>query len=146
MYSSFVNDSIPSFCCRVLFYKIVQKNADFTFSVNAAWKDRFLRIKCETETTCQTYRDVKTAPVLWKRNLCLTKYKFGNHLFKVTVVQSFRSNGQGCQVGPFWAKFQKFGPKYHLLAPKFSFGPLALFWPISRIDWPLARIFITKFF
>ena len=27
-----------------------------------------------------------------------------------------------------------------LLGPKFSFGPLALFWPFSRIGWPLAKI------
>jgi len=35
------------------------------------------------------------------------------------------SANQGCQVGPFGARFQKFGPKQHLLAPKFLFGP---FW------------------
>ena len=42
--------------------------------------------------------------------------------------------GQGCQVGPFGNKFQKFGPKSRLLAPHVSFGPLALFWPFFRID------------
>jgi len=26
---------------------------------------------------------------------------------------------QDCQVGPFGAKFEKFGPKKHLLAPTF---------------------------
>jgi len=40
----------------------------------------------------------------------------------------------------FGDKFQKFGPKQNLLTPKFSFAPLGLFWPFSRIDWLLARI------
>jgi len=34
---------------------------------------------------------------------------------------------QGCQVGPFGVKFQKFRPKQHLLATTCSFGPLAFF-------------------
>ena len=36
---------------------------------------------------------------------------------------------QGCQVGPFGAKFQKFGPKQHLLAPKFRLALWLFFGP-----------------
>ena len=46
---------------------------------------------------------------------------------------------QGCQLGPFGTKSQKFGPKWHFPAPKFSFGLLALIGPFSR-GWPHARI------
>ena len=50
------------------------------------------------------------------------------------TVHSIVNRSQGCQIDLFGAKFQKFGPKQHLLAPKFWFGPLALFWPL---DWVL---------
>jgi len=39
----------------------------------------------------------------------------------------FLRSSQGCQIGLFGTKFQKFGPNLHLLAPKLLFGPLAHF-------------------
>jgi len=50
---------------------------------------------------------------------------------------------QGCQVGPFGAKFHNFGPKLHFLAQKFSFEPLDLFWRFSKIDWLLQELDLT---
>jgi len=48
------------------------------------------------------------------------------HTFSISCTNCL-SFTQGCQVGPFGAKFHKVGSKYHLLAPTFSFGPLVLF-------------------
>ena len=49
---------------------------------------------------------------------------------------------QGCQVDTFRAKFEKCGSKYHSLAQKFSFGPLAPSWPFSRMDLPPCKKYV----
>jgi len=41
---------------------------------------------------------------------------------------------------PFWGQISEIWSQTTLAGPKISFGPLAIFWPFSRIDWPLARI------
>ena len=48
--------------------------------------------------------------------------------------------GPGLPDWPFWGQISEIWSQITLARPKILFGPLALFCPFSRIDWPLARI------